>query len=107
MIIKKSVTRADGCLAVTHGIPGEAKPWRHVIEIARISLGHFERCFCRSVEIRGWLELRRQLQVIAHAIVQSESWTDLPAILDEESHERVVEQSVGIPDALDECSRQA
>src|SRR5712692_11531701 len=107
MVIEKSVTNANRRLAVTHGIPGEGNPRGYVIEITGISLGHIEGFLCRSIESRRRLELRRQLEVIAHAIVQSESWIDLPAILDKESHERVVEQSVGIPDALDECRRQA
>ena len=107
MIIKQSVTGADDRFAVAHRVPSEPEPWGHIIPITGIALGHIERLFRRGIEGRRGPELRRQLEVVAHAIVQCESRANLPAVLDEEALHCVVEQTVGVSDALDEGGRQA
>src|SRR5216117_4237051 len=114
MIIEQAERPADYRLAITLHVPGQAHAWRPVVRVARKALLNVERIL-RRLHVLGrqrnagqWItdahrrEGVGQLNVIAHAVVEDQILTNLPAVLDEKRDRLIVDSAVGITKALDE-----
>src|ERR1700682_2445415 len=107
MIVEKSVACSNDGFTVALGIPRQPETWRDVIVIARNTLDYAERFFRGCVNGRCRREQRRNFQVVANSIIQSEIAFYAPAVLREKRERQIVERLIGSADPLNISSGDA
>ncbi len=101
MVVEHAVPGANDRLAVSGRIPGYAKARSHIVVVARNAFDDAERLFGGGVHGGGRSKERRDFDVVANAVVDTEMAVHAPAVLQEKGHRLVVERMVGIPNTLD------
>src|SRR6516225_4642198 len=101
MVIEHAVAGADDRLAISDGIPRQAKARGHVVVIARYAFDNPEGLFRCGVHRRRRSKQRADFDIVAHPIIDGEMPVQEPAFLLKERYGVVVERLVGVPDSFD------
>src|SRR5205823_9578536 len=105
MIEEHSVRCPNRGLAVLKRIPRNSEAGSQIVEVPWNALRDSKRVLrCSRYGITG-SRSRRELNVVARAVVQSKIWLDPPRVLQEETQRVIGETGVRIANALDEALR--
>ena len=74
MVVEHSVGSSNDCLPVSPGIPRHADARLNIVLVSLNAFLQAQHIVCRKREPLRWFELRRNLDVIAHAVIQSDGW---------------------------------
>src|SRR5579863_3124276 len=107
MVIEHSIRCADDCLGRSKRIPRYADAGLNVVFVGLNSFLQTEQIVSRGCEPLRRFETRRNLDVVAHTIIQSEVLVNAPRVLPEGSDRNVAEGIARTADALNEISRQS
>src|SRR5438132_1180995 len=105
MIIEDAMGTTDDRLAIFPRLPRKTDTRRDVVVVLRNSLDDAQRSLSRGGAGRVCRKDRRELYVIAHAVIQRELRSDAPGVLNERSERLVAEIQVGISHTLHEYLR--